>query len=265
MVKKYYRKPHRYKRKKPIFRKRFFWLGILALIIFAALFYSLIFLKNFQVEKIIVSGEEKVAKQELELLVEQRLENRILFFKTKSIFALNLGQMRHDILNSFPQIAGVEISRDFFDAVNIVVTERQGVARWCGGEKCFLLDNEGVIFEEAAETETSLVLIRTAKPSLTELGEIVIEKTFLSQIFEIKSRLAADVKIAITEAALVSEERLNMKTSEGWKIYFNLEGDLDWQLTELALVLEKQISPQKRGELEYIDLRFSRVYYKYQP
>ena len=65
-----------------------------------------------------------------------------------------------------------------------------------------------------------------------------------------------------TGAVIVSEERLNVKTSEGWEIYFNTADDLDWQVQELALVLEKQITPEKRRNLEYIDLRFSRVYYK---
>ena len=65
-------------------------------------------------------------------------------------------------------------------------------------------------------------------------------------------------------SSYVSEKRLNTKTSEGWEIYFNLKGDLNWQITELGLVSEKQIPLEDRGELEYIDLRFSRVYYKYE-
>jgi len=55
---------------------------------------------------------------------------------------------------------------------------------------------------------------------------------------------------------------LDAETTEGWTVRFNLKGDLDWQVTELRLALEKQISPEKRKSLEYIDLRFSRVYYK---
>ena len=262
MVKKYYRRPHRYKRKKSIFRNRFFWLGILAFIIFGAVFYFLLFSKVFQVEKIIVTGEEKVSKEEIEFLVEKRLASKILFFKTKSIFLVNLKEIRKDILNSFPQIAEVEIRQGFFDAVNIVVIERSGAAVWCQEEDCFLLDNQGVIFEEVLETKPGLVLIKT-KPGLGELGETIIEKEKLTQILEIKSKLAESLETFIKEVSLISDERLNVKTSEDWEIYFNLKGDLDWQITELSLVLEKQIPPEKRGELEYIDLRFSRVYYKY--
>lgn len=261
MKRRYYRKPHRYKRKKPIFRQQFFWLGILALIAAGGIFYFLFFLEVFNVEKIVISGNEKIAKEDIESMVEQRLESRIFFLKTKSIFAVDLEQIKKDILDHFPQIAIVKVSRGFFDAVNIVITERQTLAVWCA-DKCFLLDGEGIIFEEVFEANPGLLLLKT-KSVAGELGGEVIDKELLFQILGIKEKTEASTKISVKEALVVSEERLNMKTSEGWQIYFNLKGDLDWQITELGPVLEKQIPVGKRGQLEYIDLRFTRVYYKY--
>ena len=72
-----------------------------------------------------------------------------------------------------------------------------------------------------------------------------------------------NLKIPIAELFLISEERINIQTSDGWTVYFNPKGDISWQITELSLVLAKQIPPEKRGELDYIDLRFSRIYFKY--
>lgn len=260
MAARHYRKPHSYKRKKPILRQRFFWLGILiALMLFSA-FYFLLFSKTFQITKIIVTGEEKVVKGDIESLAEQKLESSILFLKTKSIFTVDLGQIKEDILNQYPQIAQAQVSRGFLDAVKIEITERQALAVWCS-VNCFLLDGEGIIFEQIPETEADLFIIRTESSS-GKLGDKVIEKALLSQVFEIKTQTEGNAGIPVQEAFLVSEERLNLKTTEGWQIYFNLRGDLNWQITELKLVLEKQISLQKRGKLEYIDLRFSRVYYK---
>jgi len=221
----------------------------------------LFFLEAFQIEKIIVTGEEKVSKEDIEFLAERRLESKVLFFKTKSIFTIDTKQIKRDILNHFPQIAKAEVSQGFFDAVKIVITERIGVALWCQDEQCFLLDSEGVIFEETSEIKPGLLLIETQE-GLAELGETVIEGEQLSQIFDIRLKLAERTKIFLTGASLISEERLDIKTTEDWQIYFNLKGDLDWQMTELSLVLEKQISPERRDKLEYIDLRFSRVYYQ---
>ena len=242
-------------------RKRYFWLGAFGFIAVAGIFYCLIFLQALQVEKIIVTGEDKVSKEGIEFLAEGRLESKILFFKTKSIFTVDVKQIKTDILNHFPQIAEVKVSRGFFDAVNIAVRERIGVGMWCQDDNCFLLDSEGVIFEETFEAKPGLILIGTEK-CREELGENVIDKDKLSQIFDIRLKLAEKTNIFIKKAFLVSEERLDVATTEDWQIYFNLKGDLDWQITELSLILEKQISLERREKLEYIDLRFSRVYYK---
>jgi hypothetical protein len=69
----------------------------------------------------------------------------------------------------------------------------------------------------------------------------------------------------IVEISIISNERLNIKTFEGWLIYFNPKEDLDWQTQKLDLVLEKQIPLEKREELEYIELRFgNQAFIKYQ-
>jgi len=90
------------------------------------------------------------------------------------------------------------------------------------------------------------------------------EKEIISRRFGLKTGrhppttlpLERAPNLKILEVSIISEERLNAKTSEGWEIYFNLEGDINWQLTKLGAVLEKEIPPEKRENLEYIDLRF---------
>lgn len=239
---KKYRKPYRIKRKKSIWRRQFFRLGVLLLIFFISFSYLLFFSETFQVKKIIVSGEEKISKEEIKKLVEK-----------KNIFLINLGKTRKNILEKFLQIAEIEIDRSFPDTLNILVIERVAVAVWCESEECFLIDKEGVLFEKASP-ETDWVEIFGDKE--------LLEEKKISQILEIRSKLKEDLDVAIEKAVLVSPKRLDVKTAENWEIYFNLEEDLNWQVQKLGLVLEKQIPPEKRGSLQYIDLRFSRVYYK---
>ncbi|KKS91611.1 MAG: Cell division protein FtsQ [Parcubacteria group bacterium GW2011_GWF2_43_11] len=260
-MRKYYRKPHRYKKRKPLLSKKFLAFGFLALIVFGVVFYGLFFWQVFWVEKVAVSGEQEIAKADIESLIGKNLENVVLFLKTKSILMVNGGQIEKDILNAFPQIASAEVKKSFFDTISVQITERTAVALWCENEKCFLVDNEGVIFKEAP-VDSSLLVIKRGEPSgEPSSGEAVLEKDKLAQILELKSQLTQTAKISI-DNAVVSDGRLDIETSEGWQIRFNLKGDLAWQMTELKLALEKQISPEKRKSLEYIDLRFSRVYYK---
>ena len=245
-----YKRPYRFKKKKSILRNRFFWLGILVLAAGGAAFYLLFFSEFFHVEKIAVRGQEKVSEGEIRSVAEKRLESRILFFKTKSIFAIDLGEIKKEILNRFPQVATVEVSRDLPDALSIRVSERQAVAVWCL-QDCFFIDKEGAPFQRAP-LETDLIKVSGEEKLLGEIGRIL----------EVKSKLKEELGIEIGKAELVSSQRLNVETLEGWEIYFDLKGDFGWQIQKLGLVLEKQIPPEKRGSLEYVDLRFSRVYYK---
>jgi len=150
------------------------------------------------------------------------------------------------------------VSRGFLDAIIVSLVERQGMAIWCQAENCFLIDKAGVIFESVKESSDLLELRNSEYRENIALGEVVLSSEKMSQIIQIKGGL----DFPVIRVLLVSEERLNVETAEGWEIYFNLKGDLNWQLTELSLVLEKQISAQERTELQYIDLRFSRVFYK---
>lgn len=253
---KSFRKPYRIKRKRSILKSRFFWLGFLFLVFVATIFYFFVFSSFFQVKRIIISGNERVLEEEIVAIVEDNLEKKILFFPTKSIFLINLNKVKKDVLNNFPQIAEIEIGRGFPDALNIIVVERLAMAVFCKMEDCFLLDNEGVIFEETQLEGDLIKIIDKQKIDGTAvLGEKVIEKDYLEKILKIQKNLSEELKIG-TKGFLVFSERLNVKTADGWEIYFDPKGDSNWQITKLGLVLKEKIPPENRKDLEYIELRF---------
>jgi len=250
-----FRKPYRVKRKKSIFKNRFFWLSILGLIIFGALFYFFIFSSFFQVEKIIVSGNEKISEEEISSLIKKNVEKKILFFSTKSIFLTNLKKIRENLLDNFPQIAEIEMARGFPNVLSARITERTEIAVFCQVENCFLLDTNGVIFEEAQVEDDLIKIINEQKINGAVLGEKVIEKDYLEKVFKIQKYISEEFEFEVKEF-FVFKERLNAKTNEDWEIYFDPKGDLNWQLTKLRLVLEEKIPSEKRRDLEYIELRF---------
>ena len=55
MVSYKYRRPHRIRKKKSIFRSRFFWIALLVLFFLGAIFYFLIFSPIFQIKGIKIS------------------------------------------------------------------------------------------------------------------------------------------------------------------------------------------------------------------
>ena len=259
-----FRKPLRIKKRKTIFNSRFFWFLILILVIANLFFYFLFFSNYFQVKKIIITGQKKVSIEDFKSLIEKNLEKKIWFFKTKSIFLVNLNEIRKEILKNFPQVAEIKLQRDFPDVLRVIIEERLALAQWCQ-EKCFLIDKEGIIFEEIFEESNQYLKIRSQNQIFNlNFGKKILEPELLTSILEIASKLKENFKIPLEEISVVSEKRFNAKTSEGWQIYFNSKEDLDWQLTKLKAVLEKEIPLQKRKDLEYIDVRFGNFApYKY--
>ncbi len=258
------RRPYRVKKKKSFLKNRFFLCGVLVLVISIEIFYLVCFCSFFQLEKIIVSGEEKVSKQEIKIIVEQGIGEKLLFLQTKSIFLVNLNKIRENILNNFSQIDNIEIKKGFPDSLNLLVMERKEIGVFCENNICFLLDEKGIIFEKVLETPELIKIQNTAIDRELKLGEQVVDKELLSKILQVVVKLKKDLKISLDKVLIINKQRLNIKTFEGWEIYLNPEQDINWQLLKLSSVLEEEIPLEKRKDLEYIDLRFGNYSpYKY--
>lgn len=245
MVKRY-RKPYRVKRKrKPIFKNKWFWRVILGLIFAGVSFYFFFLSPIFQIKEINISGKPVFCEK------IQKLMNG------KNIFLINFDEIKKETLKEFPKIAEVNLKRNFPDKIIGDIEERQPVAVFNQGEEFFFIDREGIIYEKTTP-DTPLLKIKKA-----ETGSL-LKNNLMSSILDIELKLKDDFKISIEEVLVVSEDRLNIKTIEGWQAYFNPLKDLNWQLTKLKAVLESEIPQAKRKNLEYIDLRFGNLApYKY--
>jgi cell division protein FtsQ len=258
----YYQKSYRIKKKKPIFKKGFFWPVILAFLCLAGLSYFFFLSSFFQIKTLNVSGQEKVSQDDILNIADREIENRFIFFKTKSIFLLDAETIRDSILSLYPQVLGVVFERHLPDTLDIKVTERKPSALWCFPADCYLIDGQGIAFEELAGESDLIEIIAQGEEESFSLGEETMDKNIISLILETESKTEEKTGLDIIKVWAGSQGRLDFETSEGWDIYFNTEEDIDWQITKLGLVLEKEIPSGQRGDLEYIDLRFTRVYYK---
>jgi len=258
-----YRKPYRIRKKKSLIRNRFFWIFVLILIIGGAFFYFAVFSPNFQIREIKISGNQKIQTSELENLIKEKVNQKLLFFSTKSIFLIDSSEIVKSLLEKFPQIDKVKLKRRFPATLITEIQERVPIGVWCQNQDCFSIDKAGVIFEESSP-DSELVIKSQGREDSRSLGQEVIGEDFLHSILEIQEKLKTNLKIDVKEFVVPNSERVNVKTSEGWEIYFNPTGSLSWQLTKLSLVLEKEIPPERRKNLEYIDLRFGNFApYKY--
>lgn len=265
-----YKKSYKTKRKISVFRilklilgNKFFWLGTLILSVLGGLTYLFFFSAVFQIKKVEVLGAGKTPQAEI---------NRIVSEKTRNIFLADLSGISQSLKKSYPQIDQIKIKREFPDKITVNIEERNPAAVFCQpslssgfkifGQKeekiCYYIDKSGMAFEKISEnlSEKNSPVIQVKNTLYIELGQKVIAEDYLSSILDIKSKL----KIAVSEIYPISPLRINIKTIDGWYIYFNPREDIQWQIEEADIVLKEKIPPEERKNLEYIDLRFEKVY-----
>ncbi len=241
-----YKKSFRTRKKRSvfnIFKNKFFWLGLLFFIILSGLTYFFIFSSVFQIKNIVISGTEKTSAEEIKTIVSDNAKN---------IFLADLKKINIILLKRYVQIASVSIKRDIPDSLLVQIEERKPVAVISKYGGYFFIDKEAVIFEEIPEKPLEMLIIKSEKD--------LIQKEQLDQVLKINSVLRNDLKIPIKEILIKSEKRIDVETMENWNIYFNPKRDLDWQLEEFGILLKEKISLENRENLEYIDLRFEKIY-----
>jgi len=257
------------KRRKNILRRKTkffskskgFYLSILGSITIGLLFYFFFFSSTFQIDKIKIEGNKKVSTEEIEKIVENNIEKDILSLKTKSIFLFNLKETEKMILSSSFNIDSVAFEKNLPKEIKIIIREREMVSLFENNNYFFLLDRKGIVFEKIENKEDSFLIKNSSFNEEAVLGKGVIEEKTLSKILELKEGME-DLNLEISEAFLETQKRVDIKTREGWEVYFSLEKELKWQLTETKILLEKEINLQRRENLQYIDLRFEKAYYK---
>lgn len=132
-------------------------------------------------------------------------------------------------------------------------------------KKCFYVDGEGVVFEEAPLTFGALiVLLKDFSGDEISLGAKISEPKFIEFILDVRDWLAKNSDVSLAEFSIDKEDRqLRGLTSDGWQIVFNESQTAAEQGFIVKKILEQEIK-DKRRDLEYVDLRIeNRIYYKY--
>lgn len=268
-----YRKPYKIKKRKSFLHNKNFWFFSFFSMIFGGIIYFLIFSSFFQVQAIEISGLQKIPQENLQNIIDKNIQKKILFFSLKNIFLADFGKISKEALNEFPQLETIKIKRRLPHVVTINAEEKKPTAILLFANRKFFIDKKGIIFEETKDDLSDLpILTIDGLSEKLNLGQEIIQEDRLAKIIFVNSKLKSDLAIDINNLEnklsynfkIVSPEKLIVKTKEGWEFYLNIEGDIDWQITKLSVVLEEKIPPEKRRDLEYIELRFGNFApYKY--
>lgn len=257
-------KIHRTKPRRSVLTRLWFWILLLILAVISTLAYFVLFYSGFQLKNIVVLGNSRVKTQDIQGFVSEHAHTGLVDFEnikiiSQSIFLLNNDELSKEITEKFPDIEKVVINRNLPQTVVLNVTERKPIGAFCDSQnKCFSIDANGVIFEPLTQVPTDTTIVRQVGQSgQVFTGEEVVAQNIISTIYKIQKSLKDNFRINLEEALITTPVRLDVETSENWKIYFDLspESDINSQLTKLNLLLHGGISPDTRKKLQYIDLR----------
>jgi len=244
------------KKKSPyrIIKTRMFWLIVSALILIAGTIYFFFFSDFFKMKDISVNGG---FEREIEELVSARLGN---------IFLTQFDKLNEEVKNRYPQIERVNIEKKLPDKITVSVARREAVILFCAvpdprteKKKCFNLDKSGVVFEFEQETGQEMSEIVGLGQKNVVLGRQIIDPDYLQKILQISLSLK---ELGRHQIYPESETRLDLITEEGWAVYFDPSQNIDDQLENLAILLKERLTEDQRGNLEYVDLRFNKIYIK---
>jgi cell division septal protein FtsQ len=252
------RKVKRFKKRKLFVKSPILWIGIGVVVLIISLLYILFFSPFVQITKITVVGNETVLAQDIEQGVLGIAQNKVFLFSTQSIVLFSEKKAQAYIQERFPELEQVEVKRKLFQEVLVHIQERQQVALWCSTE-CFALDMHGVVFKQAQEG----LRFNAYQDNTVVAGEQVLAEQVVTDLVQFIQGVQSMVTIASLE--LVSQDRVEIVSNKGWRVYVAPKEDMQWQQEKLKTVLTKEISTQERESLEYIDVRFGdQAYVKYQ-
>lgn len=241
------------------------------LIVVVLFFWGFLMLARWdywRIKRIEFSGVVAVEENSLrESVLENLAESRLGILPNDLYFFLNKDGIIKKLKEKFPRIEKVKISKDFPDKLMIEVSERNFFGILCerGEEQnCFLLDKEGVAYEEAPKSTGRLIPKVEVDDKALKPGVKVFTDDLIRQ-FEEASRASS----VFTGSFLVSYElfskiprEIQAINSEGVRLYLNTGDDFKKIFELLKTVLEKEIK-EKRHLLDYVDLRFgNKIFYK---
>ncbi|MFA5432001.1 MAG: FtsQ-type POTRA domain-containing protein [Candidatus Paceibacterota bacterium] len=245
------------RRKKSIFSNFYFSFSVFASIIVLSVAGFLLFSPRFQISQLNISGNNKIATEDLEKVVQEKLKTSFSFLgidmSTESIF-LSLGDRANSLIEAFPEIEKVTIKKNFPNGVSLQIVEKTPYAIWTDDfddSKCYLVDKNGSYIKKYVESEEYSSLIKiNEKEEIKDLDR----KMILENLSKIETKLKNN-KINISDFDLY-EEKLVVKSNLACKIYFNIDDDLNWQIEKLEIVLGNTKYSDRLNSFEYIDLRF---------
>lgn len=234
--------------------------------------YTVFFSDFHSVRTVTVSGTKDISKKAIDSFVRSRLSGRRYgIFPCDNFFSAPIASLEREMLIEFPKLSRITIVRRFPDGLSVDVAERDRLLLWCSSGPCYLVDDDGTAaearFADTEENQPFLTRIVDGSARPVEIGEQVIAPETVRNMLlledGLRDRSGVGIVSPFSSPSRVSDE-VRIRTDEGWELLASLDVEPEKTIASLKLVLEKEIPPERRSSLRYIDLRTeNRAFFAY--
>lgn len=236
--------------------------GVILVLIFA--FAGLARISYFKIKRVAIEGNATLGSEGLTSdVLGATVGNYFFIFPKSNILLASSANIEEKILNDFPRIRKISISKNLPDSLSVKIEERKPTALLCDSGGCFFIDENGFAFEKSPSFSGNIFIKFTDERDNNFLAQkqLIPEEQFKGLAAFIN--VASNKDIKTTDVILKKEGIYNLNTQEGWQIILSERNDLKIAADNLKIALENQIK-EKRQNLEYIDLRLpNKVFYKF--
>jgi len=257
-------KARRYARQAPGPRSRF--VQILGILFLFSVLYFLTVSKIFLVSNAAVNGgaDQKQIVDVLTYLGGKRFylipKNHILLLSQKRLLA--------ELQAKLPTVRKITSYRRILpNSIELTVEAREPRYIWQSGSNYYLLDQDGVIFEKIAnyapESFPQVIISDGSAENLAVGQPLNINESldFIKHLQTFWAEQMRDIGFVGVELPGRKSPDIFVRTSLGFRVYFDAKRSAGAQLANLKLLLYQEINPETYTGLSYIDLRLPNIAY----
>jgi hypothetical protein len=250
------------------------WLYKVVLFVFCgAVVYILFFSGLLSIASVLVKGTNELDQDEILGRISQELEGKYLgSFEKKNILLVWKGRLGSILKDNFKKIDSVDIEKKFPNTLLVIVHERKTALMLSGNPKNYLIDENGIAYEEVsadmlADNLRNFIVLKDTSEKPVDPDEAVLSREYIVYLQGIRDKMKNDLGIEVEnkfETPSIVSDDARVITKEGWRVFFNPRISLRKELEMLKVFLDNKLEKNKRPDLEYVDLRAdNKVFYKF--
>jgi hypothetical protein len=237
--------------------------GVLISFLMILVFLFIIFLNpSLQINEIHVSGLETISKTEIDDVLRSYTGDRVfIVFPRQSRYLFDQDKLVELLKEKFT-LRDIQISR-IKNRIEIQIHERTSFLVWQTKGQSYVVDLDGIVIRTAEEYLLSSLPIFVDRSNVEiDIGDSVLTSNEINSVFRFGEHLKAqNISYMQVEFDRLAGKWTGVLTTGGYRILFDVTGDVDAQAQRLELIKKEKITDVSK--LEYIDLRFGdHVYYK---